>query len=227
MRAVILTGGIYHDFDHMSAALAGILATAGLTVEIVGTPTALAVALTETPAALVVVQALHWRMLGHEKYEAFRAEWAYAVQPDLTRALDRHAGQGGGIIALHTGCICFDDWPGWLDLLGGGWVWGQSFHAPDPEPVTAMPVPGHPVTRGLMPFTVTDEHYRALRLDPGVTVLAQGHSAGADFPLAWVHGRAVTLTTGHDFASVIEPGQALFIARAARWAAGTTGDTTA
>ena len=78
-----------------------------------------------------------------------------------------------------------------------------------------------------MPFTVTDEHYRALRLDPGVTVLAQGHSAGADFPLAWVHGRAVTLTTGHDFASVIEPGQALFIARAARWAAGTTGDTTA
>lgn len=227
MRAVILSGGIYHEFDRLGAALAGILAAQGFRCEIVGHPGALAAALTAGPADLVVVQALRWRMLGHEKYAPFRADWAYAAQPDLTGALTAHAARGGGLMALHTGCICFDDWPGWHDLLGGGWVWGQSFHIPDLEPVTATPVPGHPITAGLAPFTVTDEHYRALRLDPDVTVLAEGRSSGGDCPVAWIKDRAVTLTTGHDLASLTEPGQAQFIARAARWIAGMTGETTA
>lgn len=226
MRALILSGGIYHDFDRLGAALAGILSAQGFRCEIVTHPDALAAALAE-PADLVVVQALRWRMLGHEKYEPFRADWAYQAQPALIAALEGHIARGAGLMALHTGCICFDDWPGWQDLLGGGWVWGQSFHAPELEPVTATPVAGHPVTEGLAPFTVTDEHYRALRLDPGVTLLVEGQSAAGDFPLAWSKGRAVTLTTGHDLASLTEPGQAAFIARAARWAAGTTGETTA
>lgn len=227
MRAVLLSGGIYHDYDRMSAATAGILAAGGMTVEIVTTPSDLAQAL-DRPADLVVVQALRFRMLGNEKYEPFRAEWAYETGADLVGAMGAHVARGGGVVALHTGCICFDDWPGWHEILGGGWIWGQSHHAPGLEPVTVTPSAGHPVTEGIAPFTVTDEHYRDLSLHSGAQILAQGMTAaGVAHPVAWSHQathRAVTLTIGHDLASLTTPGQARFIQQAAHWAAGRNGE---
>lgn len=232
MRVVILTGGIFHDFGQMTAATVGILAAAGMETELVGTPADLVAALDRAPADLVVVQALRFRMLGNEKYAPHRAEWAYETDPDLMRALESHAKAGRGIIALHTGCICFDGWPGWHDLLAGGWVWGQSYHAPGLETVDVTPVGDHPVTEGIRPFSVTDEHYRDLDIHPEAIVLAQGRTGKAvDHPVAWARdggeqgGRAVTLTFGHDLASIANPGQARFIQQAALWAAGRNGES--
>lgn len=231
MRAILLTGGIYHDFDRMSAATAGILASAGMTVDVVGHPAEAAAALDRTPADLLVVQALRWRMLGNDKYEPFRAEWAYETGEDLIAALTAHLAHGGGVLSLHTGCICFDDWRGWHAILGGGWVWGKSYHAPGLEPVHVKPVADHPVTKGVKPFTVTDEHYRDLALHSGSVVLAEGTTAaGVSHPVAWARsgggfsGRAVTVTTGHDLASLTEPSQARLIQQAALWAAGQNGE---
>ena len=65
MRAIIFTGGIYHDFEKMSAATAGILAAAGMAVEIVSQPAKIVAAL-EQPADLLVIQGLRWRMLGND-----------------------------------------------------------------------------------------------------------------------------------------------------------------
>ncbi|WP_293855364.1 ThuA domain-containing protein [uncultured Alsobacter sp.] len=227
MRALLFTGGIFHDFDRMAAAAAGILSTTGLAVEIVTQPSELVAGLARGRADLVVVQGLRWRMLGNEKYDPFRAEWGYAVGADLKDALTGHAAHGGGILSLHTGCISFDDWPGWHDLIGGGWVWGQSFHVPGVEPVHVHTVKEHAVTAGVKPFTVTDEHYRALAIDPQAVVLAEGTaSAGDSYPVAWAlgrageHGRSVTITTGHDVASITEPNHARLLRQAAQWAMG-------
>ena len=234
MRALLFTGGIYHDFDRMSAATAGILSSAGMTVEIVEQPADLVAALQRQPADLLVIQALRWRMLGNEKYEPFLDEWAYETSAELIDAVTAHVSGGGGVLSLHTGCICFDDWPGWRTILGGGWVWGESFHAPGLEPVRVTPLPGHPVTEGMAPFTVTDEHYRGLALDPRSIVLAEGvAAAGIGYPVAWattgqqLAGRTVTLTTGHDLASLTVPGQARFIRQAALWAARQDGEEAA
>lgn len=222
MRAVLLTGGIYHDFDQMSAAVAGILGSAGFATEILRSPDALVAAL-QSPATLVVVQGLRFRMLGNEKYAPFRAEWAYETQADLIAALEGHAARGGGIMALHTGCISFDDWPGWHRLLGGGWVWGQSFHAPGLEPVAAHALVHHPITEGVVPFTVTDEHYRKLAISPEALALVEGKTAtGEAHPLAWAvtsPTRAFTLTLGHDLASITHPQAARLVRQAALWAA--------
>ena len=231
MRAILFTGGIFHDFASMSAAAAGILAAGGFKVEIVHSPAELVAALNRAPAELVVAQALRWRMLGAEKYEPFRAEWAYATGDDLIAAMGAHLALGGGVLSLHTGCICFDDWPGWRDILGGGWVWGGSFHAPGLEPVQVTPTARHAITNGVAPFAVTDEHYRKLALQPGSAVLAEGKTAsGESHPVVWVRsggamsGRAATITTGHDLASLTEPSQARLIQQAALWAAGQIGD---
>lgn len=230
MRAIIFTGGIYHDFEKMSAATAGILATVGMAVEIVTQPVEMVAALRQ-PADLLVIQGLRWRMLGNDKYEPYRAEWAYETGDDLKAALTTHVTDGGGIISLHTGCICFDDWSGWHDILGGGWVWGNSFHAPGLESVRVTPVADHPVTQGIATFTVSDEHYRNLSLHPDAIILAEGvAAAGVAHPVAWARaggefaGRAVTLTTGHDLASLTVPGQARLIQQAALWAARQNGE---
>jgi type 1 glutamine amidotransferase len=231
LRAVLLSGGIYHDFERMSAATAGVLATADMAVEIVHSPEELVAALDRTPADLIVVQALRWRMLGNEKYEPFREEWAYETGTDLIASMNAHVARGGGVLSLHTGCICFDDWPGWQAILGGGWIWGESFHAPGLEPVDINPAADHPVAAGISPFTVVDEHYRNLALHPGSVVLAQGATAdGVSHPVAWARegadfaGRAVTLTIGHDLASLTEPRQARFIRQAALWSVGKEKD---
>lgn len=231
LRAVLLSGGIYHDFERMSAATAGVLATADMAVEIVHSPEELVAALNRTPADLIVVQALRWRMLGNEKYEPFREEWAYETGTDLIASMNAHVARGGGVLSLHTGCICFDDWPGWQAILGGGWIWGESFHAPGLEPVDINPAADHPVAAGISPFTVVDEHYRNLALHPGSVVLAQGATAdGVSHPVAWARegadfaGRAVTLTIGHDLASLTEPRQARFIRQATLWSVGKERD---
>ncbi|WP_185804971.1 ThuA domain-containing protein [Pontivivens nitratireducens] len=231
MRVVILTGGIFHDFGQMTAATAGILATAGMEMELVGSPAELVAALDSAPADVVVVQALRFRMLGNEKYAPYTEQWAYETQPDLVRALEAHAGAGGGIVALHTGCICFDDWQGWHDLLAGGWVWGQSYHAPGLESVDVTPLGDHPVTEGIAPFCVIDEHYRDLAIHPEAIILAQGRTReGVDYPVAWARDRgdggprAVTLTIGHDLTSIANPEQARFIQQAALWVAGKNGN---
>lgn len=227
MRALLFTGGIFHDFDRMAAAVAGILATTGMSVEIVTQPADLVAGLARGPADLVVVQGLRWRMLGNEKYDPYRDEWAYSTGPDLVAALTAHAAHGGGLLCLHTGCISFDDWSGWRDLIGGGWVWGQSFHVPGLEAVHVRTVKEHVVTAGVKPFTVTDEHYRALTIDPQSVVLAEATAgAGDSYPVAWAlgrggrHGRAVTITTGHDVASITQPDHARLLRQAAQWAVG-------
>ncbi|MDD9728770.1 ThuA domain-containing protein [Mameliella sp. AT18] len=172
MRVVILKGGI--------------LAAAGMETELVGSPAELVSALDRAPADLVGVQALRFRMLGNEKYAPYRAEWAYETDPELVRALDAHAGAGRGIVSLHTGCICFDGWQGWLDLLAGGWVWGRRYHAPGLETVDVTPVQDHPVTADIAPFAVTDEHYGDLALHPEAIILAQGRMGeGVDHPVGW------------------------------------------
>ncbi|MDO9525616.1 MAG: ThuA domain-containing protein [Gemmobacter sp.] len=223
-QVLILSGGIYHDFPALSQQLAGQLADVGCGVQVVTHPADCATALDRDQPQVLVVQALHWQMLGNPKYEPFRKEWAYTVGDDLKRAVLAHVARGGGIVALHTGCICFADWPDWQRLLGGGWVWGQSFHAADLEQIVVAPALDHPVTSGVAGYSLHDELYRDLVIDPAVTVLAVGRTPeGAGAPVAWVRqeGRAriATLTLGHDVAGCAVAGQAKMTRQAVLWAA--------
>jgi len=44
-----------------------------------------------------------------------------AIESTITQDIEG----GGGLLALHTAVICFDDWAGWKALLGGQWRWGR------------------------------------------------------------------------------------------------------
>lgn len=231
--AIVFIGGVFHPFDAAARALAAALSEVGFESWISDDLESVLARLRAEPQALLVVYALRWSMTQHEKYAPHRERWALALAPDARAVIAGHVAAGGGLLGVHTASICFDDWPQWRDVLGGRWVWGRSWH-PELGEVQATLHPGHPLTRGLGDFTVTDEVYSELDLAPGLEVVAwaQGLVPGARVtgaqPAVWTHhhgrGRAVYDSLGHDAASIEHPVHRRLLQRAALWASGRTLD---
>ncbi len=220
---LILCGGIFHDFGATSEELARALEPLGIGSRIETDLERGLAGLAKEPVELLTVNALRWEMAG-EKYDPYREREALKLSPAARDALERHVAGGGALLGLHTASICFSDWPGWGDILGGAWRWGSSWH-PAPEPVTASPT-GHALLRGLQPFEVQDELYHDLDLRPGIVTLLEGSSPsgkGAQ-PVLWLHqygdGRVVYDSLGHDVASLRQPSHAEALRRAVAWALG-------
>lgn len=235
-RVVVLAGGSphAHDFGPVGEALADVLTAAGWAVTVTATPDEAAAELVAGPAApagpaeALVVDGLWWRMLG-EAYDRWRPDHAYSPAADVRAALTDFVAGGGGLVALHTAVICFDDWPGWADLVGASWRWGVSSHPPK-GPVVARVVADHPVVAGLGPeLRLHDEVYGGLDVAPGVDVLAVARRMpeDADQPVVWTHrhgaGRVVFDGFGHDAASIRHPGNARLVAQAVAWVARLSG----
>ncbi|MGA1730953.1 MAG: ThuA domain-containing protein [Steroidobacteraceae bacterium] len=233
--AFIFTGGIGHPFDSAAPALAGLLEAAGLKTRQTLEMEEFTAWLEAEPDALAVVYALRWGMTQHEKYAPYRAQWAYTL-PDPSRAvLAGHVRRGGGLLGLHTASICFDDWPGWGEVLGGAWEWGRSYH-PALGPVQVRPRHESPLVADLPDFALTDEVYTGLALQPGITVLCEAEASltvnvmGETVPptgwqpVVWAHrygsGRAAYDGLGHDAASLEHPAHRQLIQRLAHWTLG-------
>lgn len=225
-RHLILTGGIGHPFADASAALRDLLADAGFRSDVTDDIEGGLAALAAGEFDLVTVYALRWRMLGSEKYAPHRATWAFELSPQGRRILTDFVARGGGLVALHTAIICFDSWPGWKDLIGGAWVWGESFHPPR-GPITARPTAvDHPITAGASQFQIVDEVYSNMDLVPDVVPLLSASANGAGkgtWPMLWARevgaGRVVCNTLGHDRAALEEPTHRRILCNSASWAA--------
>jgi type 1 glutamine amidotransferase len=220
-RNLIISGGIFHPFAATTSALAALLEQDGIESDVVTDVDAGLQSLPGGPYAMVTINALRWGMTTGDKYEPYRAEWAYRM-PALSRnALAGFVAGGGGLLGMHTASICFDDWPEWRSLLGGQWVWGQSHHPPLGE-LTAQPTcVDHEISAGVEPFTVTDEIYHGLALEPDVVALMEADAGDGPQPIAWARhvgrGRVVYDALGHDAQSLYVPGHARFVRQAAEW----------
>ena len=197
MRNLILSGGIFHPFAETSAAVALQLEEVGITSEICSVGEGLARLSTQN-FDLVTVNALAFTMMQADKYAPLRDEYAFEISLDGQAELERHVAQGRGLLGLHTAPICFDTWPAWGDLLGVGWVWGQSGH----------PMPDYlDVTHGKKTFRIWDELYGGLELHAETKVLATAAlaSSGPSNPIMTAKQNAVYLALGHDLTSVSSP----------------------
>jgi uncharacterized protein len=228
VRAVILSGGLTHDFPATTRCLTALLGKQGLDPEI---HTDVEAAFGALPGAgLLVVNALRWTMTGSGAPDRYREQAdAEGVSPSATarRALAGYLRDGGGLLALHTASICFDDWPEWGETLGGRWIWGQSNHPPLDGPVPVTVTARHPLVDGVDDFTIVDEVYGDLALRPDVTGLltaAQPGRPGSACPLLWARehggGRVVYDALGHHPASYEVPAHREIVRRAIRWTAG-------
>jgi len=230
VRAVVLSGGLTHDFPATTACLTELLEKAGLEVEVhTGTAGVDSALLALPGAALFVVNALRWSMTGDttpDRYRDKAAEEGASPSARARDALARHLAAGGGVLGMHTAGICFDDWPGWGDTLGGAWVWGSSSHPPLGPEVAVTVASSHPIVEGLDDFRIVDEVYSDLDMRPGVEPLLQarrpGDENGRPQPLLWARehggGRVVYDALGHHVPSYEVPEHREMVRRAIAWA---------
>ena len=223
MKHLLYSGGIFHDFPEMARALSEVFSGAGYTTEISDDLEHCAHSLQAGGIDLFTVYALRWTMRDGAKYEPYRERWALEVSLPARRRIEAYVRGGGGLLALHTAVICFDDWEEWASMVGGAWVWGQSSHPPLQAVDIKLAASTHSVTQGLSNFTLDDEVYQSLALREHVTVLATANTANEAtwHPVVWTHeygsGRVMCDTLGHDVSSLREPAHAALLQRGARW----------
>ena len=226
---LILHGGIYHPFAEGAAALAASLAECGIRSELETDVEAAFARLGSGDFDMLTVYALRWRMLDHEKYTPVRAEHAISVSAAGRAALEDFVARGGALLGLHTACICFDDWPGWGDVLGARWRWGQSFH-PQPQPLRVhVEDAAHPICAGITDFEVEDEMFHDLEATTTLHPLlsARMTADAAPQPMLWAReygaGRVVYDALGHTASSLQEPTHRRLLQQAALWLLAPTG----
>ena len=221
-HVVVLAGGSphAHDFAATGAELAHLAVAAGHTVTCCGDPDDAARLVGGADA--LVFDGLWWRMLG-DAYDPWRPQFGYSPGAATRAALAGFVRDGGGLLAVHTAPICFDDWPEWGAVVGGAWQWGHSAHPP-PQPATIQVTREHPVVAGLpAEFVVSDEIYGDLAIDPGVDVLAVSRrdADDADQPVVWAHrygsGRVVYDALGHDRDSLSHADHRQLLSQALAW----------
>jgi type 1 glutamine amidotransferase len=220
---LILTGGHTHRFDVAAPALASLLGESGIESRVTDDIEAGLATLAESGPDLLTVYALRWSMATGDKYAPQRARWAFTLSADGRASIESHLARGGGLLALHTALICFDDWPAWKDILGGVWRWGRSSHPPYGEVQVRFDGTDHPVVRGLNAFDLRDEAYGNLDLHADVRPLMHARAATGDWqPALWTRemgrGRVAVDTLGHDAGAFDHPVHRRIVTRAALWA---------
>ena len=225
MRNLILTGGIRHDFDGNTETVIKLLNDIGITSEYTNDINTGIERLSSETFDLVTVMALRWSMEGDEKYASLRDEYGYSMPAECRAILGNYIRQGGGLFGLHTACLCFDDWVEWRDVLGGSWVWGQSFHPPLGPVSVSHTGQSHTLTAGLPAFDSVDEVYADLDLAPDtIPLLSACADDETEAPVLWAHqldkGRVVFDALGHDRNSLQHDVHGRLIQRCAAWVGG-------
>ena len=228
---LLLTGGHAHDFAATSQAVAELLADEGITTRITQN---LDEAFAELAAGahfdLLTVNAVRFRMLP-ERYSDLRGAYAFEMDDTGRDAIVGHLRRGGGLLALHTAPICFDDWPLWGEIVGASWDWDASGHPPPQHSQITFSAEEHPISSGLADFELIDEVYHGMALEPDVVALATSPFEGAPQPLLWARtwegSRVAADLLGHSRSSVEHPLHSTLLARAALWALGRPDDEVA
>jgi hypothetical protein len=133
-----------------------------------------------------------------------------------------HLGETGqGIVVLHHGILAYPAWPAWSEMTG---VPGQNFgYYMEQTVTTEIANPGHPVTRGLQPWTMVDETYTMPDAGPGSEVLLTYSHARSMRSIAWTRAyrqsRVFCYQAGHDNVTWQDPNFREVLRRGLLWSA--------
>lgn len=220
--AIHLAGGLHHPVQAGSAFWAEFWQDAGVYAQTFEDIDAGCRALAAQRHDLLVVSALRWPMDHDEKYAPHRQRWAYRVSEQARAAIEGHLEHGGALLAMHTACISFGDWPGWRDILGARWVWGRSSHPPHGCTHTRIDRRDHPIMSGVADFEAEDEVYGDLEMLSTCEVLAHSRTADRAWrPTWWTHSHAAGAVCvdllGHDDRSLRVPAHRQALRQAVEW----------
>ena len=217
LGVLILSGANNHDWAQTTPALVEILEDSGrFEVDVTDDPSTMT---TESlaPYDLIISNWTNWpaeeRVWGEEAEKALL---------DFVRS-------GKGFSLFHAASACFTEWPEYQRLIGATWDKAATGHgAIHSFPVTITDHK-HPIARGLPGFSIRDELWHKMAIQPTARALAVAQSSaekggsGADEPVVLVSkfgkGRSFYLTLGHDAAPMDTLGWRMLMLRGAEWAA--------
>lgn len=213
-RLIVYSDGYNHPFAQSSEALADIARRVDLAVSILP-DLADALAQLRSGHDVLAINALRWSMTQFERYAADRPHWAGSLGSEHLAAMAGHVARGGGLLAMHTAVICWDNQPGWLDLLGGGWNWERSYH----PPLGAIAVEPAPAFADR--FETVDEVYHNLAPAPDCEIIATADAGEGPQPVVWRRrhraGRIVVDALGHDARSLGSAGHVALLQAMLGW----------
>jgi type 1 glutamine amidotransferase len=145
-----------------------------------------------------------------------QSEW---MTDDAQSAFVDYVRKGNGLLAIHSGTADYQEMTVLRNLLGGVFT-----HHPEQCEVTIEPKTNHPLTTGILPFTVKDEHYFMAMYDPRADVFMTSHSEHGEQPAGWRRtegtGRVAVLTPGHNLEVWLHPTYQALLLDALRWCGG-------
>jgi len=217
LRALVLSGANNHDWTQTTPALEQILEDSGrFEVDVTDDPSSMTA---DSLAAydLVISNWTNW-----PEEERVWGEEAEKALLDFVRS-------GKGFSLFHAASACFSEWPEYQRLIGATWDKAATGHgAIHSFPVTITDHK-HPITRGLPDFSIRDELWHKMAIQPKARALCAAESfaekggSGADEPVVLVsrfgNGRSFYLTLGHDVAAMDTLGWRMLMLRGAEWAA--------
>lgn len=140
---------------------------------------------------------------------------------DAQSAFADYVRKGNGLLAIHSGTADYQEMYILRSLLGGVFT-----HHPEQCAVTMEPQTNHPLTTGIPPFTLKDEHYFMAMYDPQADVFMTTHSEHGEQPAGWRRmegaGRVAVLTPGHNLEVWLHPCYQALLLNALHWCGGMT-----
>src|SRR5262249_6882409 len=141
---------------------------------------------------------------------------------------------GIGLVVLHHALVAYQDWPEYERIVGGKYLTSEETSSDKVVPSSnyheGLEVPiviaatNHPITAGIQDFTIHDEIYTGVRVQPDVTpVLITTHQLNLDRPMGWYRqqgkSRVVYLQLGHGPEVYANPNFRSLLANSIRWVA--------
>jgi type 1 glutamine amidotransferase len=217
IRILVITGG--HDYN--AEKFNEMLASLGKNIQyqIAELPAAYDMFLPENRSKYDVLVFYHmWQTITDEQASAF-ADCIW---------------QGKPLVVLHHSICAYDNWPEYLNIIGG-----KYFHNPTIVKGKEYPACSYihdlhfkvkivnrdnPVTKGLSDFEIFDETYKGYYVDEGVTPLLTTDEPSSTPIIGWskMYGKArvVTLQSGHDAATFQNKNYRKLLLQAIEWVYG-------
>jgi type 1 glutamine amidotransferase len=214
IRILVITGGHDYKVDQFNQMLASL--GENIQYQIAELPAAYEMFLPENRSKYDVLVFYHmWQ----------------TITDDQAKVLSDCIRQGKPLVVLHHSICAYDDWPEYVNIIGG-----KYFHKPTTIKGKEYPAcsyihdlhftvkiinPADPVTKGLTDFDIFDETYKGFYVDENVTPLLSTDEPSSTPVIGWskMYGKAriVTLQSGHDAATFENPDFRKLLRHAIEW----------
>jgi uncharacterized protein len=182
----------------------------------------------------VITDASTWTPKSLAKYDVIVSNWTNFPSKERAWGAEAESAfldfvrQGKGFVLFHGSSACFENWPEFQTLIGATWGKNTGHGAYHRFEVNTTDS-NHPITSGLQPFSITDELWHRMSIQPSAHVLYNAYSSpkyggtGHMEPMAFCtqfgKGRCFNLVLGHDVNAMHNQGWTILMLRGTEWAA--------